>query len=300
MLFFLIIFPLVGWLIYMLIAAPERICSTELRVSVLIILWLIGLLGAFIVKMSRQNKMLEENNRQLAELDRLKTEFLANVSHELRTPLTVIIGYSELLAERLSKEEGDATNLKCIQTVHRKSEDLLLLINDLIDFSRIESGKLEMKISRVQLEEIVNETVEEFATSIVKKGHKVEVVHKDTPLWLYADRGKVKQIIANLLHNAIKYTPSGGHITIRTYTLKGYCRLEVEDNGIGISEDQITQIYQPFKQADSSYNKKYEGFGLGLAITKSLVRGHQGKIEVRSQLGKGSLFIVSLPREKTI
>jgi signal transduction histidine kinase len=297
--FFLIfIFLFVGWFVFTLVTEPDRSYSSELLASVLVIVALIVVLGIFISKMASQNKMLEETNRQLAELDRLKTEFLANVSHELRTPLTVIMGYSELLIERLTKEEGNETNLKFVQTVHRKSEDLLSLINDLIDFSRIESGKLDMKIARMKLEEVVNETVEELVTSAAKKGHKVEVIHRDTPLWLLADRGKVKQIIANLLQNAIKYTPSGGHIVIRTYASGDDCCVEVEDNGIGIAEEQIQQIYQPFKQADSSYNKKYEGFGLGLAITKSLVQSHKGKIDVKSTLGKGSRFMVSLPGEK--
>lgn len=297
--FFLIfIFLFVGWFVFTLVTEPDRNYSSELLASVFVIVALIVVLGIFVSKMASQNKMLEETNRKLAELDRLKTEFLANVSHELRTPLTVIMGYSELLIERLTKEEGNETNLKFVQTVHRKSEDLLSLINDLIDFSRIESGKLDMKIARVKLEEVVNETVEELATSAAKKGHKVEVVHRDTPMWLLADRGKVKQIIANLLQNAIKYTPSGGHIVIRTYASGDDCCVEVEDNGIGIAEEQIQQIYQPFKQVDSSYNKKYEGFGLGLAITKSLVQSHKGKIDVKSTLGKGSCFIVSLPGEK--
>ncbi|GEN35399.1 MULTISPECIES: sensor histidine kinase [Aneurinibacillus] len=288
---------LVGWLIYRVVTVPEKAYGRELIVSVLIILALIGILWSFIRKMTRQNKMLEDTNRKLAELDRMKTEFLANVSHELRTPLTVIMGYSELLEERLAREENK-TNVKFVQTIHRKSEDLLNLINDLIDFSRIESGRLELKLSRFKVEEVVNETVEELATSAEKKKHTIQINHRDMPLWLLADRGKIKQIIVNILQNAIKYTPSEGCIIVRTYAQNDRCYIEVEDNGIGISKEQIAQIYQPFKQADSSYNKKYEGFGLGLAITKSLVQSHNGNIRVQSVPGEGSLFIVSLPREK--
>ncbi|NME96688.1 ATP-binding protein [Aneurinibacillus aneurinilyticus] len=298
---FLLVFILlqVGWFIYKLVIMPDEGCHKELTLSVCTILVLLALLWIFTSKMSRQNKILEENNRKLSELDRMKTEFLANVSHELRTPLTVIMGYSELLEERLSKEE-DETNLKFVQTVHRKSEDLLSLINDLIDFSRIESGKLELRLSLFTLEEVISETVEELATNVQKKGHNVQVNYGSTPLWLLADRGKIKQIAVNLLQNAIKYTPFNGHITVRTYMQGDMCCLEVEDDGVGIPEDEIKHIYQPFKQADSSYNKKYEGFGLGLAITKSLVQSHNGSIQVQSEPGKGSLFIVSLPREKNV
>ncbi|MBN6188397.1 HAMP domain-containing histidine kinase [Aneurinibacillus sp. BA2021] len=283
---------------YMVVAMPEKTCAKELLTSIIIIFVLILLLIVFIRRMSRQNKVLEETNRKLAELDRVKTEFLANVSHELRTPLTVIMGYSELLAERLQKADNTA-DLKFVETMHRKSEDLLSLINDLIDFSRIESGRMELKLSRFKLEDIVDEIVEELATSVSMKQHTMEVEHADAPLYLLADRGKVKQITANLLQNAIKYTPNGGRIVVRTYVSGEAGCLEVEDSGIGISQEQIEQLYQPFKQMDSSYNKKYEGFGLGLAITKSLVQSHNGTIQVQSTVGKGSRFIVSLPREKS-
>jgi signal transduction histidine kinase len=268
----------------------------ELTASMLIILSLIALLIALTYKIIKQKNALKGINRELKESNQVKTEFLANVSHELRTPLTVIMGYSELLTERLAKEEN-ATNLKFVQTIHRKSEDLLSLINDLIDFSRIESGKLELRLSRFNVEEVINETVEELATSAEKKQHSMNVEHRNTPLLLLADRGKIKQIISNLLQNAIKYTPTGGCITVRTYNAGEFCNIEVEDNGVGISEEQMKHIYQPFKQADSSYNKKYEGFGLGLAITKNLVQSHHGNIRVQSTPGKGSLFIVSLPKE---
>lgn len=265
--------------------------------SIIIMCTFVILLGIFIFKMQAQNKVLEETNRQLAEVDRMKTEFLANVSHELRTPLTVIMGYSELLLERMAEDRDAATNRKFVETVYRKSEDLLNLINDLIELSRIESGRIEMKLTRFSFVEAVNETVEELSTNAVKKQHTVEVTHDDPSLVIEADRGKLKQIIANLVHNAIKYTPAGGRISVRTYVNHhGYC-IEVEDNGIGMSEEQIRQLYQPFKQANSSYNKKYEGFGLGLAITKSLIQYHRGTISVCSRLGEGSRFTVELPGE---
>ncbi|BAU29192.1 phospho-acceptor domain-containing protein [Aneurinibacillus soli] len=265
--------------------------------SLIITLILMILLVILVFKMQVQNKMLEEKNHQLAEIDRMKTEFLANVSHELRTPLTVIMGYSELLLERMADDENASVNRKFVETVYRKSEDLLSLINDLIELSRIESGRIEMRLTQFSLAEVVDETVEELATNTMKKQHVVEVTHNDPELLMEADRGKIKQIIANLVHNAIKYTPNGGRILIRTYTNDHTGCIEVEDNGIGMSEEQIRQLYQPFKQANSSYNKKYEGFGLGLAITKSLVQYHRGTISVCSHPGEGSCFTVKLPVE---
>lgn len=262
-----------------------------------IMLMLVVLLAILVFKMQAQNKMLGEKNHQLAEIDRMKTEFLANVSHELRTPLTVIMGYSELLLERMAADESAAVNRKFVETVYRKSEDLLSLINDLIELSRIESGRIEMRLVQFSLADVVDETVEELATNAMKKQHAVKVMHNDPELLIKADRGKIKQIIANLVHNAIKYTPNGGQILIRTYANGHNGCIEVEDNGIGMSEEQIRQLYQPFKQANSSYNKKYEGFGLGLAITKSLVQYHRGTISVCSQPEEGSRFTVELPVE---
>ncbi|WP_052947886.1 sensor histidine kinase [Aneurinibacillus tyrosinisolvens] len=290
------ILPLVGWFVYMGITIPKPY-GKELWISVTINIILLGLIWMVSNKMAAQYRMLEETNRQLSELDRLKTEFLANVSHELRTPLTVIMGYSELLTERLSQKEGEEADLKFVQTIHRKSEDLLNLINDLIELSRIESGKVEMRMAYISLDEIIRETVDELRTNADKKNHTLEVLTQESPLKLYADSGKIKQIVSNLVQNAIKYTPAGGRIVVRAYIKNGTCFVEVEDNGIGISEENLHRIYQPFKQVDSSYNKKYEGFGLGLAITKSLVQYHRGTIDTRSVVGEGSTFIVSFPIE---
>ncbi|WP_027417293.1 sensor histidine kinase [Aneurinibacillus terranovensis] len=260
-----------------------------------LIIVLTGLLLYIIRKMRGQYRILEQTNKQLAEVDRLKTEFLANVSHELRTPLTVIMGYSELLLEKLIIEPERATDFRYVETIHRKSEDLLNLINDLIELSRIESGRVEMNIKRLSLDEVVRETVEELSTSAAKKEHAVHVVTGPRPLLIKADRGKIKQIISNLLQNAIKYTPKNGKITIRLYSRERKNWIEVEDNGIGIAPEMMEHLYQPFKQGDSSYNKKYEGFGLGLAITKNLVLYHSGTIDVKSTPGIGTTFIVSLP-----
>lgn len=295
-LLFVTILPLAGWFLYIKWNEPIKV-NGGLWIFLLLVLFQVFFCWRIAKGVTAKNRELEESNRHLNEVDRLKTEFLANVSHELRTPLTVIMGYSELLTEQYRGTEEEGTKGKFTKTIYEKSEDLLNLINDLIELSRIESGRLEMNFKPVAIEGIIKELVEDFSREVGKKRQTLQTEFRDTPLVLKADRGKMKQIIRNLIENSIKYTPDGGKIIVRAYGRGQEVYVEVEDNGIGIAEENLEHIYQPFTQVKGPYNKKSEGFGLGLTITKNLVKCHKGTIHISSMPGKGSIFTIHFPRE---
>lgn len=288
------ILPIAGWFLYIMVKYPGE-GKNGIVLFLLIIFFQVLSCKMIARKITEKNRILEESNRHLNEIDRLKTEFLANVSHELRTPLTVIMGYSELLLEQNDEKFDGSTRRKFLKTIYQKSEDLLSLINDLIELSRIESGRVEMKMEKLYLEGILNEITDDFSQEALKKKQSLLTDIKKAPLIILGDRGKVKQIIRNLIENAIKYTPEGGKIIVRGYAKNGRIFIEVEDNGIGIARENFDHIYQPFKQINGMYHKKNEGFGLGLTITKNLLKYHNGTIDLHSIPGQGCNFIISFP-----
>ena len=288
------ILPVAGWFLYIIIKYPHE-GRSGIWFFILIILFQALTCRTISQKITEKNRKLEESNRHLNEIDRLKTEFLANVSHELRTPLTVIMGYSELLLEQNHDKTEGSTQRKFLKTIYQKSEDLLSLITDLIELSRIESGRVQMNVETLYLEGILCETTDDFSQEATKKKQSLHTDIKGTPLIIKGDRGKVKQIIRNLIENAIKYSPEGGEIIVRGYGKNGRIFIEVEDNGIGIARENFDQIYQPFKQINGIYHKKNEGFGLGLTITKNLLKYHNGTIELHSVPGEGCKFTISFP-----
>lgn len=291
------ILPVAGWFLYIIVKYPDE-GKNGIWFFLLILLFYILSCKKIARKITEKNRELEESNRHLNEIDRLKTEFLANVSHELRTPLTVIMGYSELLLEQYDKKLERNTQRKFLKTIYQKSEDLLSLINDLIELSRIESGRLEMNVETLNLEGILYETTDDFSQEAVKRKQSLKTDIKGIPLLIKGDRGKVKQIIRNLIENAIKYSPEEGKIIVRGYVSNERVFVEVEDDGMGIARENFDQIYQPFKQINGMYNKKSEGFGLGLTITKNLLKYHNGTIELHSIPGEGCKFIISFPSHK--
>ncbi|WP_161569298.1 response regulator [Candidatus Oscillochloris fontis] len=239
-----------------------------------------------------------EHAKDLAEgANRAKSAFLANMSHELRTPLNAIIGYSEMLQEDLSASDHTAL-VPDIQKIHHAGRHLLSLINDILDISKIEAGKMELypeQFSVASLIESVISSIDPMAMS----NHNRLVIERQPDLGLiYADLSKVRQILFNLLSNACKFTEHG-QITLRVRAEAeapaDSMVFEVADTGIGMSEEQISRIFQPFTQADISTTRKYGGTGLGLAISRHFCHMMGGAIQVQSELGLGSTFIVMLP-----
>ncbi|HYM07338.1 MAG TPA: PAS domain S-box protein [Terriglobales bacterium] len=239
------------------------------------------------------NKELERKNREVERATRLKDEFLASMSHELRTPLNSIIGFSDLLAER-GEEQFTPKQKRFIGHIQQGARHLLELINDILDLSKIEAGRLELKQEEFYAAAAAAEvlaTVRPIATA--KNIHVSNTLPED--LAIFADRLRFKQVLYNLLSNAIKFTPAGGSVSLEGSNLRGSACLSVSDTGIGIPPEEQEAIFASFHQVGTTTKGVREGTGLGLAITKRLVEQHGGKIWVESEPGKGSRFYFMLP-----
>lgn len=249
--------------------------------------------GRDISDVRRMTEALKSHAAQLEEANRVKDEFLAILSHELRTPLTAILGWSRLLrTNKLGKRERD----RAIVIVERNADAQLKLIEDLLDVSRIITGKLRIEFQPIQLAEIVKEGVDEFRFSAEAKGISIAADIDPTAGTILGDSTRLKQILANLLSNAIKFTNEGGRIDISLKRFDGLLRLRVHDNGIGIDPAVLPHIFERFKQADSSNVRTHSGLGLGLAIVHHLVREHSGSVKAESAgHGKGATFTVDFP-----
>ncbi|MGA2183195.1 MAG: ATP-binding protein [Bryobacteraceae bacterium] len=236
---------------------------------------------------------LEARNREVERASRLKSEFLASVSHELRTPLHSITGFADLMAEQVA---GRLTEKQChyVERISRSARHLLSLINDLLDLSRIEAGRLDLHQEYFPAMEALVEVLETITPLAAAKnitiGHSVEA-----DLALVADRTRFKQMLFNLLSNAVKFTAEDGRIEIRASSSEQSVEVSVIDNGIGIPREEQEAIFGEFYQAGETTSGVREGTGLGLAITRRLVESHGGKIWVESEPGKGSCFTLRLP-----
>jgi signal transduction histidine kinase len=231
-----------------------------------------------------------------------KDQFLSNISHELRTPLNSIIGFTDLL---LTEELGGAAPLSeqqrdFLETVARNGKQLLELINELLDLQRIAAGRMELNPETVDLAGLLAEAAGSVHAQVQKHGHALVVTPPAEDLRVHADRGRVRQILLNLLSNAIKFTPDGGRITLVAAPVNGdaEARIAVSDTGIGIAEEDQPKLFQEFSQLDASASRKYEGTGLGLALSRRLVEMQGGEIGVESEMGKGSTFWFTLPQAR--
>jgi signal transduction histidine kinase len=247
-------------------------------------------------ELAGQNELLRRQAFELEQASAAKSQFLANVSHELRTPLNAIIGYTHLMLEGVSGEMNASQHEK-LNRVDSNARHLLAIINDLLDIARIESGKLPVQLERVALPDLVDEVMTEVEPLI--DGTSLTVSRAIAPAVpeLRTDRQKVKQIILNLLSNALKFTPQGSvSIVLDYHPGDEEASVAVTDTGIGISEENQKTIFEAFGQADSSYAKRHGGTGLGLSICCRLAAILGGRITVASKLGEGSTFTLFLPR----
>jgi signal transduction histidine kinase len=253
-------------------------------------------------ELESQNTKLVQANARLKELDRLKSSFLGTVSHELRTPLASILGYSEMLAEGLAGALNPE-QLLYVRTIVEKGETLLNLISSLLDLSQIEAGRLRLAMAPVDLGQVIQTAVSSVSPQAQRKGLELEVRLPPAPQpRLAGDMDKLRQVVVNLLANAVKFTPVGGKVRVLLsepgpqpeLSAPGY-RISVEDTGVGIRSEEFERIFQSFYQVDGSSTREYGGAGLGLAIVKSLVEGHGGRVVVESDYGRGSRFTVVLP-----
>jgi len=245
------------------------------------------------------------------EADRLKTEFLANTSHELRTPLTAIIGFSEVLADGLAGDLNEA-QARCVNDVLTSGRHLLNLINQLLDLSRIESGKMEPSPAEIEVEELFQEVETTISGLASKKRLELLTEISGGGERVYTDRGMLKQVLLNLVGNAAKFTPDRGRITLSAVAADADCAerhaarggqlppealilISVADTGIGIAKADQSVIFNEFRQADGSYTREHQGSGLGLTLSKRFIELNQGVIWVDSEIGKGATFKLVLP-----
>jgi PAS domain S-box-containing protein len=246
-------------------------------------------------KLKLYAEQLEIANAQLQELNKLKSEFLANTSHELRTPLNSIIGFLNLIKEGLyeSKEEM----MQFVDNALMSARHLLNIINDILDIAKIEAGKLELTIEDVEVSELLQEVWTLSHVQAEQKKLEYRMIYPEKPIFIRGDRNRLKQILLNLIGNSIKFTHKGG-ITVKAevFEEKGHCQFSVIDTGIGISKEKQAKLFQKFVQADGRTTRKYGGTGLGLAITKSLVEMMGGVIELFSEgEGKGTTVTFTIP-----
>lgn len=246
-------------------------------------------------KLKLYAEQLEIANAQLQELNKLKSEFLANTSHELRTPLNSIIGFLNLIKEGLyeSKEEM----MQFVDNALMSARHLLNIINDILDIAKIEAGKLELTIEDVEVSELLQEVWTLSHVQAEQKKLEYRIIYPEKPIFIRGDRNRLKQILLNLIGNSIKFTHKGG-ITVKAevFEEKGHCQFSVIDTGIGISKEKQAKLFQKFVQADGTTTRKYGGTGLGLAITKSLVEMMGGVIELFSEgEGKGTTVTFTIP-----
>jgi PAS domain S-box-containing protein len=239
---------------------------------------------------------LEARNRQVLEASRMKSEFLANMSHELRTPLNSVIGFAELMHdERVGPVSAE--HKEFLGDILTSARHLLRLINDVLDLSKVESGRIHFFPEDVDIPTLVSELRDLVRTEAATKRIQIETEIAPTLTGVRLDPAKLKQVLYNYLSNALKFTHDGGRVIVRAMPAgDDEFRLEVEDNGIGIRAEDQDRLFQEFQQLDAGPAKKYQGTGLGLALTKRIVEAQGGRIGAQSAEGRGSLFYAVLPR----
>ena len=246
-------------------------------------------------KVELRTRELHEANAQLKELDRLKSEFIATMSHELRTPLNSIIGFTGILRQHLAGPLNDEQD-KQLGMVQRAARHLLGLINDILDLSRIESGRMELHLERFRLSDIAREVVDQLRPLAAPKGIDLHATLAAGEIEICSDRKKCVQVLLNLAANAVKFT-ARGHVGIDVHTANGHVEIAVKDSGIGIKREHLDNLFQAFRQVDGTARRVYEGTGLGLYLCKKLAALLGGDIRVESTFGIGSCFTFLLPRE---
>ncbi len=264
-------------------------------------------------ELTEKNRQLEELHDQMQEFERLKSNFLATVSHELRTPLTSIIGYSDMLTEGIAGNLDDEQR-QFVQTIKTKGDELLSLISSILDFSRIETGHLDLRYVEIDPKELVDSAVEPIKERAERRGTRLVLDAPTSLPTISLDPEKIHTAISHLVENAVKFSTPGGivRVSLQIVTDDGgdssddgfgavlmtspdMLEIAVEDWGIGINEKEQGQIFSPFAQLDNSSTREQGGAGLGLAVVKHFVEAHGGQVKVKSRLGEGSKFTVLIP-----
>ncbi len=250
-------------------------------------------LGALAANLNRMNDELGRLYRELEAASRHKSEFLANMSHELRTPLNAIIGFSEVLDDRMFGELNDK-QAEYVRVILTSGRHLLSLINDILDLSKVEAGRMELDLGTFNLRMALENALTLIRERAVRHGLALELSVDETLANVVADERKLKQVLLNLLSNAVKFTPEGGRIDVRALPADGTIEVSVTDTGVGIAPEDQQAIFEEFRQVGHAAHKR-EGTGLGLALARKFVELHGGRLWVKSEVGRGSTFTFTLP-----
>jgi signal transduction histidine kinase len=246
--------------------------------------------SALAIQNARLFREIGDKGRQLAAASQHKSEFLANMSHELRTPLNAIIGYSEMLQEEAQDRHQDAF-IPDLEKINAAAKHQLSLINDILDLSKVEAGRMELEVTDFDLPSAINNALTLVRERATRRGITLGPAIDDRVGVIQADERKVKQVLLNLLSNALKFTPEGGRIDVQASVNENMVELSVADTGVGIAPDDQEAVFEEFRQV----GKKVEGTGLGLALSRRFIELHGGRIWVKSELGRGSTFTFTLP-----
>ena len=246
------------------------------------------------IELFLRSRELQKLNQDLQAANKTKSVFLANMSHELRTPLSAILGFSELLIDDDGRRFNEASRKNFLEHIHSGGENLLGLINDILDLAKVEAGQMKLRPETLRLTTVVDDVISVAQPLAAKKQLKV-LKRVSSEIVLIADAGKLKQMLLNLMSNAIKFTPEGGTVTIAAKRLPESLEISVADTGIGISKVDQGRIFEEFQQLDSGIGRVAQGTGLGLALTRHFAVLHGGDVRLESELGKGSTFTLCLP-----
>jgi len=273
--------------------AVNRRNSGDFAPEVIALLKTFATQSALAIQNARLYREIEVKSRELEAASRHKSEFLANMSHELRTPLNAILGFSEVLSQRMFGEINDK-QAEYLGDILESGQHLLSLINDILDLSKIEAGRMELELSDVDLPGIIENTLILVRERAVRRGIALQRSVDEHLGTIRADERKVKQVLLNLLSNALKFTPEGGKIDVRADVSDSVAEISVTDTGVGIAPEDQDAVFEEFRQVGTAA-KKAEGTGLGLAISRKFIELHGGRIWVRSEVGTGSTFTFTLP-----
>jgi signal transduction histidine kinase len=250
-------------------------------------------LGALARNLNRMNDELGRLYRELESASRHKSEFLANMSHELRTPLNAVIGFSEVLQDRLFGELNDK-QAEYVADIHTSGRHLLALINDILDLSKIEAGRMELQLNSFALADVLQSSVDLMRERATRNGISLRLEVDPSAGAIEADERKLKQVLFNLLSNAVKFTARGGHVNVTARSNGDEVIVSVHDDGVGIAPEDQARIFEEFEQVGTA--QRQEGTGLGLALSRRFVELHGGRLWVESAPGQGSTFTFNLPR----
>jgi signal transduction histidine kinase len=247
-----------------------------------------------IAERKRTQFELEKAKNAAEAASRAKTEFLANMSHELRTPLNAVIGFSDVLSEQVFGPLNE-NQVQYVADILESGQHLLLLVNDILDLAKIEAGSIEIQRGQVAVARVVERTIQMFRERAVRLGIRLSGHVAGDVGTIEADERRVKQLLYNLLSNALKFTPSGGDVRVTVSRTAEATEFRVSDTGVGIAADEQQKIFESFYQVDSGLSKNAQGTGLGLAVVRQIVELHGGTVRVESEPGQGSSFIIALP-----